>query len=221
MITCPLCAGTSFPTVLKLLKHIRLTHSDNENFCIQCGLQGCKRTFTNFHSFKNHVHAFHDVSAVDESQQEVHEDPTTSYSGDGTGDGDGDLGDERLSLGASESSSQSLEESLQKSAALWILKTREVHRIPLSVMDAIIAGLHSLHSLVLSHVHDRIEGTLQEANIPKALREDILHHVSEDSPYAKIFKGLETQSQQLRYFRSHFNLVVRFAHSSLLLTRYD
>jgi hypothetical protein len=75
------------------------------------------------------------------------------------------------------------------------LKTREVHRIPLSVIDAIIAELQSLHSLVLSHVHDCIEVSLQEANIPEALREDILHHVGDDSAFAKFLKSLKTQSQ--------------------------
>lgn len=103
MLPCNYVAGHSKQFVLcvqsvKYAYSTIITHSDNENFFIQCGLQECKRIFTNFHTFKNHVHPFHDVSAIDE---EEHESPTTRD--------DDDFGDERLSLGTSKSSSPSLE----------------------------------------------------------------------------------------------------------------
>ncbi len=203
MVTCPLCFGTHFPTVRNLLKHIRITHADSDNFLIQCGLQGCKRTFKNFHSFKNHVHTFHDINAVDESQHHD-EDPPDS---DADSTIDDDPG-ETISSDFGEATSETYEQSIQKAAAVWILKTREGHRLPLSVMDSIISDLQSLHSLVLGNIRDRIETTLQEASVPVDVGESILQHVSDDSAYANIFKGLETQSQQLRYFRNHFHLVV-------------
>ncbi len=65
MIKCPLCAGACFPSVLTLLKHVRITHADSPNFCFPCGLQGCKRTFKSFHTLKSHIHAFHDVHGMD------------------------------------------------------------------------------------------------------------------------------------------------------------
>lgn len=39
---------------------------------------------------------------------------------------------------------------LQKAAATWILKTHELHRIPLSVMDSIIQDVQSLYAIALS-----------------------------------------------------------------------
>ena len=59
MITCPLCPGSQFVHVRLFLKHLRLTHSDNRGFAIQCSLQGCKRTFSNLKVYTNHIHAFH------------------------------------------------------------------------------------------------------------------------------------------------------------------
>jgi hypothetical protein len=38
--------------------------------------------------------------------------------------------------------------------------------------------------------------------------ESITRNVGKESPYENIFGGLETQHQQLRYFRSNFRLVV-------------
>ena len=54
------CCGDYNSTVLKdLLKHIRLQHADSPRFNIQCGLNGCSRTFKNFHTFRNHGYSHH------------------------------------------------------------------------------------------------------------------------------------------------------------------
>ena len=64
MLICPCCAVSSFQTLKKLLRHIRLSHSDQENFTIDCKFQGCNRTFRKLRSFENHIYAYHDVNTV-------------------------------------------------------------------------------------------------------------------------------------------------------------
>ena len=71
MFSCPNCAISQFPTLRKLLRHIRLSHSDQENFRIACNLQGCSRTFQSLRTFENHVYAYHDVNSVTSTQTEV------------------------------------------------------------------------------------------------------------------------------------------------------
>lgn len=39
-------------------------HVNEAGFQIQCGLQGCQRTFRNFHTFRNHIYSMHDVSII-------------------------------------------------------------------------------------------------------------------------------------------------------------
>ena len=60
---CSICAG-SFTTVSMLLKHIRLAHADRPDFNLQCNIQGCKRTFKRFTTFRNHIYQHHDVQAI-------------------------------------------------------------------------------------------------------------------------------------------------------------
>ena len=55
---------SQFPTLKKLLQHIRLSHSDEELFSIQCSFQGCCRSFNNLRTFQNHVYAYHDVNTL-------------------------------------------------------------------------------------------------------------------------------------------------------------
>lgn len=67
---CPICAR-SFATVSMLLKHIRLTHADRPDFNLQCNLQGCKRTFKRFTTFRNHIYHNHDVEAITDGDCDV------------------------------------------------------------------------------------------------------------------------------------------------------
>ena len=63
---CPLCGEVRVRSICQLMTHIRLFHSDQPGFCIQCNLQGCKRTFRKFTVYRNHVYAYHNTASVDE-----------------------------------------------------------------------------------------------------------------------------------------------------------
>ena len=65
MPVCPLCSCTSLPTISLYLTHIRISHADVPGFKIICGLQGCKRSFTDFLTYRNHVYAHHDTTEDD------------------------------------------------------------------------------------------------------------------------------------------------------------
>ena len=67
---CPLCSSPPFVNFRKLLRHIRITHADESNFNIQCSLQGCRRTFTSFNTYKIHVSTFHNTFFVDNTVTE-------------------------------------------------------------------------------------------------------------------------------------------------------
>ena len=54
-MNCSYCSGLfSAPSEALLLTHIRVTHSSDPGFSIQCSVSGCSRTFTNFRTFQNH-----------------------------------------------------------------------------------------------------------------------------------------------------------------------
>ena len=99
-------------------------------------------------------------------------------------------------------------DSLQRAAALFILKAREGHRIPLSVMNTIIGDFQSLFQLAILAFQQKITTTLAEAGTADDDISSAMMHLSERSPLTNLFSGLQTQSQQLAYFRRHFGLVV-------------
>ena len=207
MITCPQCPGTRFETVRMLLKHIRMTHSDHAAFSIQCNLQGCRRTFRTLSTYLGHVYTHHDSGILD-----VYE-PDNAPCGNGQDadicdDVEGDFDDSTMvdnTIG--DETVQSFEAVMQRAAATWILKTRECHRIPLTVMNEVISDLQSLLQVAHSQLAGALELPLSETGVSAEAAERIRHEIHKANP-ALIFQGLQTQSQQLQYFRTHFRLVV-------------
>ena len=96
---------------------------------------------------------------------------------------------------------------LQKAAATWILKTRECHRLPLSVMDSIIFDVQSLYDVALSQLGDHINHILSEAGVDQGAMNSVAAEIT-NGPHMHIFDGLKTQSQQLAYYKEHFQFVV-------------
>ncbi len=208
MITCPLCVR-SFVNIKCLLKHIRLTHADTRGFHIQCNLQGCKRTFRNFHTYRNHVYTWHDTT--DFGHPDGEEESTvvnlSDTLGAGAGDGEGsEFDNQDCSVAPTE---PSFEATLQKAAALWILKTRELHRIPISTMNTIIVDVQSLFEVAFSEIRGRIQRKIDDGSASLDVTGLILEELSDSNPLLSIFHGLETYHQQMRFFRANFRQVVR------------
>ncbi len=70
-LPCPLCGFHGQNHLSELMRHIRLFHADESNFKIDCTLQGCCRTFTNYLTYRNHVYAFHSTSTGELFTQQV------------------------------------------------------------------------------------------------------------------------------------------------------
>lgn len=101
----------------------------------------------------------------------------------------------------------SLEATLKKSAALWILKTRELHKISVSTMNSIIVDVQSLFEVALSEILESIRRKIQGASVASDVSDLILQELGDSNPLLHIFHGLETHHQQMRFFRTNFRLV--------------
>ena len=100
------------------------------------------------------------------------------------------------------------EEILQRSAALWIVKTRNTHRIPQSVMDGMIADLSGLFQCALGSISSIVLCTLKDGGVTNDLTRSAVNHLDVGIHFLDIFKGLKTHHQQLKYFKEKFDLVV-------------
>ena len=56
-------------TVSGLLRHIRLNHASDPSIRFSCNLQGCKRTFRAFKTYRNHIYAYHGTGALDQLEE--------------------------------------------------------------------------------------------------------------------------------------------------------
>jgi len=83
MNSCPFCAASA-PSVSRLLGHIRLMHACDPGFHIQCGLQGCQRTFRNYYTYRNHIYAMHGLDSENSTSanMDATDGSTDNYFGD-------------------------------------------------------------------------------------------------------------------------------------------
>ena len=255
MIGCPLC-GEYSPSLTQLLKHIRLVHADEPGFNLQCGIQGCSRTFRKYQTFRNHVYAIHgtctgtphvqgdkettltteqnegeddvyvqgvqydhDASQDDVTDDASQDDVTDDASQDDVTDdaSQDDVTDDASQDDVTDDASQDVtddasqddvtDDALQRAAALFILKTRENHRIPLSIMDSIIGDVSSLYKLALSAIKKQVISILQGGGLNDGV-ESALTDLFDTSHFANVFLGLETHHRQLQYIKRNFNFVV-------------
>lgn len=172
-VLCPLCNSCYQPNLTSLLTHLRLVHA---SFRISCNLQRCSRPpFKNFYTYRNHLYAFHgtydspcsisqqlngEVVAGDHVANQSIDQSNIDITESGPEDEDQvEDTNETERVNSSSNSEQQVSRNweskaraeLQKSAAMWILKTRETNLLPQSTMNTIICDVESLYDVSLYH----------------------------------------------------------------------
>ena len=56
---CPLCHVFASKNLKGVVRHIGAVHSHEAGFHVTCGIDGCPRTYGNFHSYKKHMFLKH------------------------------------------------------------------------------------------------------------------------------------------------------------------
>lgn len=78
-------------------------------------------------------------------------------------------------------------------------------------MTSITDDVQSLYDVALTQIGSRIQKVLHEAGVDSEVRRSVAAEVSY-GPYTQLFSGLTTASQQLAYYKRHFNFVVSPVH---------
>ena len=110
--------------------------------------------------------------------------------------------------GASHGRKAVTESDLQMAAAKWILKNREGHRIPHSVMESIVSGANSLYKVALSEVRSLVIDRLKESNTTSDVIDSVTDVFDNETQYTSIFRGLEITYRQNAFIKSNFRYVV-------------
>ena len=88
----------------------------------------------------------------------------------------------------------------KNAAALWILKTRELYRLPNSSMESIVQDVSELFSALQSIYLNDVVSVLKQNDVDSQV-------LSQLPSIPKPFDGLETQYLQNQFFRTNFSYV--------------
>ncbi len=228
MYYCTHCASSPFISISLWLKHLRRTHADDPNIIFSCTLDGCRRTFKKYTTFKNHVYGYHDVSSIATHQSPaVEESPQTpdsqrpdspqtpdSQRPDSPQTPDSQRPDRPQTPDSPRTPDSQRPDSpqrpvdIKRAAALTLLKTREIHRIPISVMNEVIEENQLLFTLALNHLSSLVKKELQDAGVSSNVTDAAVKHLTEPSQATQLYHGLETEYKQAKYLRNEFKMIV-------------
>ena len=127
-----------------------------------------------------------------------------------SGDSSEDLGDtfsETTSYNVPVEGTEVTEEATRHSAALFIIKTKEVLNMTQTATNQIVNDVSEMMRNTLSQVATKVSSVLAANNISI---DDVrgVSKVFRDENLQNPFHGLQTQHTQQKYFRDHLGLVV-------------
>ena len=84
-----------------------------------------------------------------------------------------------------------------------------------AALQGVIEGVTNLMQSQLDALHSQVHQQLLQSGVSQAAIDGLQLLFSRDGIFGHPFQGLETQYQQLKFYRQHFNLVVSLNFSSI------
>lgn len=189
---CPYCTNAPFsaPSEVLLSTHVRLVHSSDPNFSIQCS---CWRTFSNFRTYQNHRRS-HSTNM-----------PTSIWNLQSFHTPDVELNvAQPLSVSPVGPPSPT---DITAFSAKWILKTCETRCLTRKATVGIVQDVSDLLFSVSQSLQDQVHAILSSNNVEPMIISEVKDVL--DGHATSPFEGLTTFHQQLQYYRDHFGLIVK------------
>lgn len=193
VVECWICHSFAAPSLKAIIRHIGSVHSNDPNFNVCCGIQGCSRRYKNYHSFRRHFYRKHHNSTVTRNN--------TTYSNDLSTEDE----DENASSGIHDDLHEAiLNPNINKQRALFVLKTKEVHKVSQTALNGLLGDVTLLFQRHMDIFTKEIKVLLDSSNYPELL--SFLQKQQMIDP----FEGLHSKFLQEKFFHNHLGLVVRF-----------
>ena len=177
-----------------LFIYLGAVHSHDPNFRVVCGVRGCTRTYHNFYSFRKHIRRVHLEVEVEPAVADAQQMVTNMDMNGGV-------------THLEKPTSRDICGFELRNSALFLLKSKEVHKVSQLALDEMISEFAAMTSSELETLKAKVYASLQAAGInpdnvagvPEAFKNSRLN-----DPY----RGLSTQYQQRQYYIQNLNLVV-------------
>lgn len=194
---CPLCHCFAAPGPKGILRHMGTIHAHDSNFHVICGLQGCPRSYSNYHSYKKNLYKKHrDILELEPSlSPEDNSNPSLEDVGIDCDDSDLD----------NPPSLETRAKDDKKISALFLLKATAVSKISKCALGDLISDTSLLLSDKLQTLRNDVTTYLHQRNLE--VDSDLLkmfHSPSLTSP----FQGLESEYLRKKFYVDHLGMLV-------------
>ena len=201
-VRCPLCSWFAAKSFKVIVRHIGAVHAHDPAFYVSCAASGCPRTYRNYHSYKKHLYKKHRFMLDEPSQ--IDSDRATPMTSAIEVSHAMASEDEDVALSAVLGSSSS-DKNMKKEAALFVLKSKHIHKVSQSSVNGLLCDFSSMLESRVHSLETRVLNTLRDVDSHvKTQVKEIFHSGAVVDP----FKGLETEHRQKIFYKNEFNLVV-------------
>lgn len=188
---CCICGVFAADNINNLLNHIGRYHRNEPNFHCVCGIDGCAKTFRKYYTWRKHITSKHLNVNLNNAPPCPQPDPVQNL----------DNLVERYNDNADQ-------DEVIKSSALYILKLQEECCLPKTTVKSVLANTTSLIKETISVVQKQVEQRLQENNIDFYNVAGLKECFDDDNCATNPFNKLETEAQQVAYYKDKFQLKV-------------
>ena len=140
-VRCPLCSWFAAKSFKVIVRHIGAVHAHSPAFYISCAASGCPRTYRNYHSYKKHLYKKHRFMLDEPSQ--IDSDRATPMTSAIEVSHAMASEDEDVALSAVLGSSSS-DKNMKKEAALFVLKSKHIHKVSQSSVNGLLCDFSSM-----------------------------------------------------------------------------
>lgn len=213
---CPLCRDFQATEFSLLLPHIRLVHSTRPGFVIPCPMDNCTRLFTKMKTYTNHIYGDHlSLPRATSSSIDVQLAlPSHNESADEEQESEMDVSSQ--DAGANEPQPDDTQCEFNSIIAMWILKIKEMCKLPQSTIEKIIEGVTDLCQYLLTQIYEDVKLVLSDAHICTDNMPNFKEIFDPNGKYGMPFKNMKSSHQLLEHCKRHFHIVVIFLTKNLL-----
>lgn len=203
-----MCSGNRVPfialNIALVVNHYGRYHRHDPDFYVTCKVDGCIASYRKFEGYKSHLRRHH--KEIDFCVEQAENAPNNTTEVDRE-----HLNFEETLMGIDEEErcGPPVDEiDLQKQNALFLLKTKEIHQLTQKATDSVVSDATCIVKNAVEQLKLRVENCLDSAEIRFNDIPGLEDVFKADSPECNPFNGLQTKTEQKRYFRENFGLVV-------------
>ena len=202
VVTCPRCSVKTV-NVRSLIRHIGIRHSHERDFSIICGIDGCRKFYRIFTTFKQHVYRNHRHVIL---QQTIAASECMNEHAD-------DIDD--VALPTPESSlvdittSTVSESDVVKSFGLFCLKLKEKHGVTDTVVSTVVNDMCDLMKQSCETYQQQIMAELNKSNVDVESNASLMSLLTDAPSTVTAFETIfGTSKNRLRFYTAHLPLIL-------------